>query len=185
MSQVVKNAIFVVPQSLKTDIMIKATVNSKSEFAINHDKKLTCNNQEVNYSAVQLPSGDYSIILDGYSFQAQVLKVDKESKTVVLQINQQQFEVAIEEPIDQLLASMGIKDAMARKVNDIKAPMPGLVLKVLVTPGQAIKKGDPVLILEAMKMENVFKATSDAVVKDIKVAERTAVEKGEVLIVLE
>jgi biotin carboxyl carrier protein len=74
---------------------------------------------------------------------------------------------------------------MARKVNDIKAPMPGLVLKVLVTPGQAIKKGDPVLILEAMKMENVFKATSDATVKEIKVAELTAVEKGEVLIVLE
>lgn len=165
--------------------MIKATVNGKPAFAINHDKKVTCNDREVNWSAVQLPSGDYSVIMDGYSYQAQVLKVDRESKTVVLQINQQLFEVALEEPIDQLLASMGIKDAMARKVNDIKAPMPGLVLKVLVTPGQAIKKGDPVLILEAMKMENVFKATSDATVKEIKVAERTAVEKGEVLIVLE
>jgi biotin carboxyl carrier protein len=63
--------------------------------------------------------------------------------------------------------------------------MPGMVLKVLVTPGQAIQKGDPVLILEAMKMENVFKAAADAVVKEIKVSERTAVEKGEVLIVLE
>ncbi|WP_147323542.1 biotin/lipoyl-containing protein [Chitinophaga silvatica] len=165
--------------------MIKATVNGKSGFAINLDKKLTCDNQDVDYSAVKLPSGDYSVIMNGYSYQAQILKVDKESKTLVIQINQQQFEVAIEEPIDQLLASMGIKDAMARKVNDIKAPMPGLVLKVLVSPGQAIKKGDPVLILEAMKMENIFKATSDAVVKAIKVSERTAVEKNEVLIVLE
>lgn len=165
--------------------MIKATVNGKSVFAINYDKKVTSNDQEINWSAVQLPSGDYSVIMDGNSYQAQVLKVDRETKTVVLQVNQQQFEVALEEPIDQLLASMGIKDALAKKVNDIKAPMPGLVLKVLVTPGQVIKKGDPVLILEAMKMENVFKATSDATVKEIKVAERTAVEKGEVLIVLE
>ncbi|RBL94047.1 biotin/lipoyl-containing protein [Chitinophaga flava] len=165
--------------------MIKATVNGKSAYTINQDSTLTCNGQVVDWSAVQVPSGDYSIIMDGHSYQAQVLKVDKDTKTVTLQINQQTYEVAIEEPIDQLLASMGIKDAMTKKVNDIKAPMPGLVLKVLVTPGQAIHKGDPVLILEAMKMENIFKAASDAVVKEIKVAERTAVEKGEVLIVLE
>jgi len=165
--------------------MIKAIVNGKSGFAVNTDTKVTCNNQEVDWSAAKLPSGDYSIIMDGHSYQAQVLQVDRDTKTVILQVNQQQFEVVIEEPIDQLLASMGIKDAMARKVNDIKAPMPGLVLKVLVAPGQAIRKGDPVLILEAMKMENVFKSASDAIVKEIKVAERTAVEKGEVLIVLE
>ncbi|MEC5147182.1 acetyl-CoA carboxylase biotin carboxyl carrier protein subunit [Chitinophaga sp. 212800010-3] len=165
--------------------MIKATVNGKSVFAVNNDKKLTCNDQEVNWSAVQLPTGDYSIIMNGHSYQAQVLRIDRDTKTVTLQIGLQHFEVALEEPIDQLLASMGIKDAMARKVNDIKAPMPGLVLKVLVSPGQAIRKGDPVLILEAMKMENVFKAASDAVVKEIRIAERTAVEKGEVLVVLE
>ncbi|PSL48680.1 biotin carboxyl carrier protein [Chitinophaga niastensis] len=165
--------------------MIKAIVNGKATFAINKDVTLTCNNQEVDWSAAKLPTGDYSIIMDGHSYQAQVLGIDKDTKTVVLQINQQQYEVAIEEPIDQLLASMGIKDALAKKINDIKAPMPGLVLKVLVTPGQAIRKGDPVLILEAMKMENVFKAGSDAIVKEIKVTERTAVEKGEVLIVLE
>ncbi|MFY0253575.1 biotin/lipoyl-containing protein [Chitinophaga sp. 30R24] len=165
--------------------MIKATVNGKSTFAINKDKKLTCNDQEVNWSAVQLPTGDYSVIMNDHSYQVQVLRVDKDTKTVVLQIHQEQYEVAIEEPIDQLLAAMGIKDTMVKKVNDIKAPMPGLVLKVMVTPGQAIRKGDPVLILEAMKMENVFKASSDAIVKEIKVAERTAVEKGEVLVVLE
>lgn len=165
--------------------MIKAIVNGKSTFAVNNDTKLTVDNQNVDWSAVKLPSGDYSIIMDGKSYLAQVLRIEKDTKTVMLQVNQQQFEVAIEEPIDQLLASMGIKDAMTKKVNDIKAPMPGLVLKVLVTPGQAIRKGDPVLILEAMKMENVFKAGSDAIVKEIKVTERTAVEKGEVLIVLE
>ncbi|RAJ86055.1 biotin-dependent enzyme [Chitinophaga dinghuensis] len=165
--------------------MIKAIVNGKASFTVNKEEQVISNDQPVDWSAVQLPGGDYSVIMDGYSYQAQVLKVDREAKTVLLQINQQQYEVTIEEPIDQLLAAMGIKDAMARKVNDIKAPMPGLVLKVLVTPGQAISKGDPVLILEAMKMENVFKAASDAVVKEIKVAERTAVEKGEVLIVLE
>lgn len=165
--------------------MIKAIVNGKSSFTVNQGAQLTCNDKVVDWSGVQLPNGDFSIIMDGRSYIAQVLKIDKETKMVQLQIEQQVYEVAIEEPIDQLLASMGIKDALVKKINDIKAPMPGLVLKVLVTPGQAIKKGDPVLILEAMKMENVFKSATDAVVKEIRVKERTAVEKGEVLIVLE
>lgn len=165
--------------------MIKAIVNGKSSFTVNQGAQLTCNDKVVDWSGVQLSNGDFSIIMDGRSYTAQVLKLDKETKTVQLQIEQQVYEVAIEEPIDQLLASMGIKDALVKKINDIKAPMPGLVLKVLVTPGQVIKKGDPVLILEAMKMENVFKSATDAVVKEIKVKERTAVEKGEVLIVLE
>lgn len=79
---------------------------------------------------------------------------------------------------------MGLDVSKMQKVEPIKAPMPGLILKVLVTEGQAIKKGEPVLILEAMKMENVFKAPGDAVVKAIKIEERQAVEKGEVLIEL-
>jgi biotin carboxyl carrier protein len=63
--------------------------------------------------------------------------------------------------------------------------MPGMILKVLVEPGQQISKGDGLLILEAMKMENVLKASTDATVKSIKAIERTAVEKGAILIELE
>jgi len=166
--------------------MIKAIVNGDQPFVVNTEIfPFTLNGQPVTWSGVALPNGNHSIILDGRSFVAQVIKVDRDTKTVTIMIDQQEYVVAIEEPIDQLLAEMGMKDALTRKVNDLKAPMPGLVLKVLVEPGQAIKKGDPVLILEAMKMENVFKAAADAVVKAIKVNPGTAVEKGEVLIVLE
>jgi biotin carboxyl carrier protein len=72
-----------------------------------------------------------------------------------------------------------------QKAEPVKAPMPGMVLKVLVTPGQVINKGDGLIILEAMKMENILKATTTATVKAIKIAERTAVEKGAILIELE
>jgi biotin carboxyl carrier protein len=169
--------------------MIKATVNGARPFEISPagdgSGNVECNGKPVDWSVTALPSGGFSILMDGKSLVAEVVKTDPDTKTVTLQINQALYEVALQEPIDRLLASMGISEASSRKLNDIKAPMPGMVLKVLVTPGQAIKKGDPVLILEAMKMENVFKAAADAVVKEIKVTERTAVEKGEVLIVLE
>jgi biotin carboxyl carrier protein len=166
--------------------MTKAIVNGGQPFFINTDIfPFTCNDQPVVWSDKVLPVGNHSIILDGKSYVAQVTKIDRDTKTVTIVIDQQEYEVVIEEAIDQLLAEMGMKDALTRKVNDLRAPMPGLVLRVLVEPGQAIKKGDPVLVLEAMKMENVFKAAADAVVKEVKVKERTAVEKGEVLVILE
>ena len=79
---------------------------------------------------------------------------------------------------------MGLDLSKMQKVEPIKAPMPGLILKIMVEVGQTLKKGDPVLILEAMKMENVFKATSDATVKAINIQAGKAVEKGEILIEL-
>jgi biotin carboxyl carrier protein len=60
-----------------------------------------------------------------------------------------------------------------------------MVLRVLVSPGQRIEKGEGVIVLEAMKMENVLKAPAAATVKSIRVDERTAVGKGDVLIDLE
>ncbi|MFN5942184.1 MAG: biotin/lipoyl-containing protein, partial [Bacteroidota bacterium] len=62
--------------------------------------------------------------------------------------------------------------------------MPGMVLKILVEPGQQIEKGQGVLILEAMKMENVLKSSAAAMVKSIKVSEKSAVEKGAILVEL-
>ena len=63
--------------------------------------------------------------------------------------------------------------------------MPGLVLSILVEPGQAVQKGDVLLILEAMKMENVLKAAGDGTVKNIAVAKGAAVDKGQLLLEME
>jgi biotin carboxyl carrier protein len=60
--------------------------------------------------------------------------------------------------------------------------MPGLVLKILAEPGQAVNKGDSLIILEAMKMENVIKATGPGTVKAICVNEKDTVDKNQLLI---
>ena len=67
----------------------------------------------------------------------------------------------------------------------VTAPMPGLVLKILVEEGQKVKKGETVAIVEAMKMENALAAPKEGVVKSIKAKERDAVEKNAVLIEIE
>lgn len=128
---------------------------------------------------------ELNVLFNGKSFQVSVEQIDKEKKEISLCVNNNKYVLNIQESIDQLLLKMGINLLNQQKIEPIKAPMPGLVLKILVTEGQQLKKGDPVLILEAMKMENVFKAPSDAIVKTIKVQEQKAVEKGEVLIELD
>ena len=72
-----------------------------------------------------------------------------------------------------------------RGVAVLKAPMPGLVVRVLAEPGQAVSRGAGVVVLEAMKMENELKASADAKVKTVRVQAGEPVEKGQVLVEFE
>ncbi len=66
----------------------------------------------------------------------------------------------------------------------IKAPMPGTIMKVNVTPGQAVKKGDVLCVLEAMKMENDISAPADGTVASVNVQKGASVNTDEVLVTL-
>ena len=85
---------------------------------------------------------------------------------------------------EQLMERMGLEEAGASAAKELRAPMPGKVLEVLVEPGQAVIEGDPMLVLEAMKMENVLRAGGDGAIGTILVSEGEAVEKDAVLIAL-
>lgn len=166
--------------------MLQTTINNKSNFAVDQvDGQWIINDTPAALDIQVQPNGLISVLLDNKSYTATVEKVDTKAKELVLKIDGQPYTVAIKEPIDQLLSSMGLDLKSMQKIEPVKAPMPGMVLKVLVEPGQQINKGDGLLILEAMKMENVLKATGPATVKAIKINERTAVEKGTILIELE
>jgi biotin carboxyl carrier protein len=81
-----------------------------------------------------------------------------------------------------LLEQMGMSAASLTKINNIKAPMPGLILSLSVQPGDAVHKGDTVLILEAMKMENVIKSPADGTIKTVRIIRGQTVEKNQVLV---
>ena len=166
--------------------MLEAIVNEEQRFSIRKEEdQWFLNDKPVNLDIQAQPNGLLSIIYNGKSITALLEKVDKTAKELTLRIDGKTQVVAIKEPIDLLLSKMGFDLKAMQKAESVKAPMPGLVLKVLVEVGQQINKGDGLIVLEAMKMENILKATGTATVKAIKVAERTAVEKGAVLIELE
>jgi len=166
--------------------MLQITVNDKNTFSVTQDDgQLALNDTPAEWDASWQPNGLISVLYNGKSYTAIVEKADRKTKEITLSVNGQIYKTSIKEPIDQLLSNMGMDLKSMQKAEPVKAPMPGMVLKVLVTPGQQINKGDALVILEAMKMENVLKASSSATVKAIKVNERTAVEKGTVLIELE
>lgn len=77
---------------------------------------------------------------------------------------------------------MGIEDGAGALSRELRAPMPGKVLDILVEEGQAVEEGEAMLVLEAMKMENVLRAGMSGVVSAIGVEKGSAVEKEAVLI---
>ncbi len=122
------------------------------------------------------------IASNGKKYEARLLSLDKATKKVSLKINGNRFQVELTDQYDDLLKSMGMGIGVVQKVNELKAPMPGVVFEIKVNIGDEIKKDDPILVLEAMKMENILKSPIDATIKSILVNKGDTVEKNKVLI---
>ena len=134
-----------------------------------------------------IPNGAdaYHILENQQAYQVKVLQTDFDKKTFEIAINGNPYTIQLADKYDQLIKQLGLTVKSAQQVKDIKAPMPGLVLSIDVEAGQTVEKGTPLLILEAMKMENVLKSPGDGVIKSVEVQQGVAVEKGQVLIEME
>lgn len=155
------------------------------ESNVNENYKLMVDPDNLNWDLLEIKDGKFHILQDNQSFDATVLDANYETKTFSIKINKNVYTVNLKDKFDLLVEKLGFSNMTVQKVNNIKAPMPGLVLDVLVQVGDAVAKGDSVLILEAMKMENVIKAEGDAVVKSIEITKGTPVEKNQILVEFE
>lgn len=156
----------------------KAQVNNHFEIAVRADDLASLDIVPVGKDA-------FHIIKDDITYKASIVAINLEQKQFHIKVNGRDYELKLEDRFDQLVNELGLEVASGTKLSDVKAPMPGLVLDIAVSSGQAIQKGDKLLILEAMKMENVIKADGDGIVKTIHIEKGLAVEKGQLMIEME
>jgi len=168
--------------------MYKAKINNKI-FEINFkDDNANAgfiSNIDFELDILKKNNTSFHIIKNYKSYNIDVLSLNNTEKTVKLKINNNTYDVEITDKIDELLSKMGIKNQKTQKSKNLKSPMPGLITNILVNIGDNVKKGDNLLVLEAMKMENNLKAEQDATIKDIIVEKGNSVEKNQLLIIFE
>ena len=156
------------------------------EFEFSDEKALegTVNAEAFKMDAAQ-QADVYHVLHNCGSYKVKMVRFDKDNKTCVIKVNNNQYVVDIEDRYDLLLDRLGIDNVNNHKVNDLKSPMPGLVLRIMVKSGDSVKKGDGLMVLEAMKMENIIKASTDGIIKYVDVKKSDTVEKNQVLIKFE
>ena len=163
--------------------MLKITVGSKP-FTLENDTlkpgTFALNGESLKPDLVHLTGQNYHLIHKGRSYNLELIKA--EGKKYQVKVNGKIVNAEVKTQLDLLLETMGLASAGTERISELKAPMPGLILEIKVEQGSTVKKGDPLLVLEAMKMENVIKAAGDGTVKEIKVQKGEKVEKNQVLL---
>ncbi|MFT6782462.1 MAG: biotin carboxyl carrier protein [Saprospiraceae bacterium] len=127
----------------------------------------------------------YHVLEEMKAYHVTIPKVGQNPKTGTIHVNNKRFRFDIMDKYDQLVSSMGLDAISETKVTDILAPMPGLILGIMVKSGDEIEAGCSILILEAMKMENVIKAEGRGVIKSVNFKVGATVDKGAVIIEME
>ena len=145
------------------------------------DGHLYLNDQKFDVRFESSSNGNLLAITETKVFEAEI--ISHQGKNILLKIDGHEVQVMIKDKLDLLLEKLGMNTKLGKVIKEIKAPMPGLIHDVLVIVGQQVKKGDSLIILEAMKMENLIKAPSDIEVKQIFIKQGDNVEKDQPMMI--
>lgn len=126
----------------------------------------------------------HHLLADGRSYELAASPGEAKGHWV-LHMNGYRFAAEVVDERTRAIRALTGAGRAAQGPKPIRAPMPGLIVRVEVEPGQAVAAGQGVVIIEAMKMENELKAAADAVVSRVLVEQGQAVEKGAVLVEFE
>lgn len=155
----------------------------KETFEVEKGKGgLLVNGIPILMDLVKTSEKSFHIIHQDTSYKVELLGCHPSNKTLTIKMNGKVALINIKDRFDLLLDEMGMNLVDSSSPQDITAPMPGLIMDIMVNEGDFLKKGEPVLVLEAMKMENTIKSSGEGTVKSIKVAVGDSVEKSQVLV---
>ena len=127
----------------------------------------------------RLPDGEvYSLLIEGRSHE---VRISPENGMLDVTLDGMRIPVEVRHPLEKLLQATQ-RASGAASGETVIAPMPGLVVSIRVKPGDVVRAGQAVVVVEAMKMQNELAVRHDGVVRDVLVSERASVAAGTPLI---
>lgn len=160
--------------------MIKARINDQADYKVVKEMGHYLINDQVIRAQVERIDQDRYLIRYGNKLFRAHTRIHGD--LVRITINHRQYELKIQSENEMMLEKLGINASSSKTVELLKAPMPGLVIDILVQEGMQVKQGQPLLILKAMKMENILRASHDGAIKRILVDKNQKVEKDAVML---
>lgn len=152
------------------------------EIEINSEREITIDGQTLAVDFQSMAGQPvFSLIVDGRSYEAYVYPTDAGLQVM---LGGRLYLVAVEDERQRRLRQATHGPEVARGELLLKAPMPGLVVAIPVQDGQSVVRGDDLIILESMKMQNELKAPRDGLVSRIRVKTGDRVDQNQVLLVL-
>jgi len=156
----------------------KVKINNTNEIDITKGAALALD-------TIETAPSKFHILQNNNSFKAEITEGNFKERAYQVKVNNNTYNINILNGLDVLIKQMGFEIGATKMVNDIKAPMPGLILDIITKVGQEVKEDDALLVLEAMKMENVLTSPRDGVIKSISVTKGDAVDKNQLLVEFE
>jgi biotin carboxyl carrier protein len=151
-------------------------LNDKNKNVSLGSSELKIDGRSYNYEYEKLFEGRYILRVGNKFYEISAERLDKEK--FVLVVNGNRFETEARTLLEEKAREVLEQSSLKAKEKEAKAPMPGMIIKIIKRPGDAVKSNESVMILEAMKMENELKSSGNGTIKEIFVKEGDKVEKG-------
>jgi biotin carboxyl carrier protein len=153
----------------------KVYVNETYEFFLTEDDLK-------GLDVLRTSSSGFHVLKKNIPFAVEVVRNGFNQKSYTIKVRNETYEIKLENELDLQIAEMGLSVGSTKNITAINAPMPGLILDIRVKEGDPVEENSPLLILEAMKMENVLTSPRAGVIKSISVKVGETVDKKQLLI---
>ena len=163
-------------------IEVKGSSGAAFSLEVLPDGQVQFSDKNTGCDVRQIGTHNWHVLMGDRSHVVYLNRYEEEERKLWLRVDgiDQCFEV--KDQHQQLLEKMGLSSLSKKKLKELKAPMPGLVVRILANEGDEIPKGGSLLVLEAMKMENIIKSPEEVTIASIEVSAGDAVEKNQSLI---
>lgn len=159
------------------------SINGKKKEVKIFEKTIIIDNIEYQYSLSQINESSFHLRVNNSSFEVSMDRFSVEDFLLLIEGNY--FETTVRSKLEEIANETLKKKEKISHKDTIAAPMPGLVLKIRKKVGETVAIGEPLIVLEAMKMENDIKSPASGTIKEIKVREGDSVNKDQKMILIE